>query len=146
MKVIFLDIDGVVCLHGSKNKNEKEIFDKNCCRRLKEIIDITECKLVLSSSWRLYDESIRYMFLQFRKFDIDKKHFLGKTPLRDGRGDEIMAYLKSHPQIGTYVVLDDQPFRCPKFPNDRLVLTHGETGITEEIKQLCVEKLSAING
>ena len=27
MKALFLDIDGVVCLHGKENANEDEIFD-----------------------------------------------------------------------------------------------------------------------
>ena len=145
MKAIFLDIDGVVCLHSAKTPNDEEIFDADSCRRLKEIIDATDCKLVLTSSWRLYSESIRSMFFQFKKNGIYKEHFLGKTPLCGERGDEIMAYLKSHPQISAYVALDDQPFYCSKFPNDRLVLTLAETGITEEVKQLCIEKLSVVN-
>ena len=145
MKVIFLDIDGVVCLHSSKNPNDEEIFDADSCRRLKEIIDAMDCKLVLTSSWRLYSESTRSMFFQFKKYGIYKEHFLGKTPLCGERGDEIMAYLKSHPQISVYVALDDQPFYCSKFPNDLLVLTLAETGITEEVKQLCIEKLDVVN-
>lgn len=145
MKAIFLDIDGVVCLHSSKNPNDEEIFDEGNCRRLKEIIDATDCKIVLTSSWRLYSKSIRSMFFQFSKYGIYKEHFFGKTPLCGERGNEIMEYLKSHPQIVTYVALDDQPVCCSKFPNDRLILTHVETGITEEVKQLCIEKLSTAN-
>ena len=66
MKVLFLDIDGVVCLHKDKDwDNEEEIFDAACCRKLQEIVSATGCKLVLSSSWRLFPESIRSMFRQF---------------------------------------------------------------------------------
>ena len=50
MKDIFLDIDGVVSLSGSRNPNAEEIFGEGSCRRLKEILDVTGCKLVLSSS------------------------------------------------------------------------------------------------
>ena len=145
MKAIFLDIDGVVCLHSAKTPNDEEIFDADSCRRLKEIIDATDCKLVLTSSWRLYSESIRSMFFQFKKYGIYKEHFLGRTPLCGERGNEIMAYLKSHPQIVNYIALDDQLFYRSKFPKDRLIRTHVETGITEEVKQLCVAKLSIAN-
>ena len=75
MKALFLDIDGVVCLHGKENANEDEIFDGASCRRLREIIDATGCKLVLTSSWRLFPESIRSMFRQFKPFGITKENF-----------------------------------------------------------------------
>ena len=143
MKVIFLDIDGVVSLSGPQNQNPEEIFDEGCCRRLKEILDVTGCKLVLSSSWRLFGESVRVMFSQFKKFGIRKEDFLGRTPLRDERGGEIMLYLKRHPQVECFIALDDQPFYGSKFPPDRLVLTEPDAGITEEVKCSCVEKLGA---
>ena len=142
IKAIFLDIDGVVCLHSPKKPNDEETFDADSCSRLKETIDQTGCKLVLSSTWRLFDENIRDMLEQFKKFGISKEHFLGKTPLHDERGEEILAYLSEHPQIVTYIALDDQPFPRSKFPNDRLIMTQCDSGITEEIKQLCIEKLS----
>ena len=136
MKVLFLDIDGVVCLHKDKDwDNEEEIFDAACCRKLQEIVSATGCKLVLSSSWRLFPESIRSMFRQLKPFGITRENFLGRTPLRGERGDEIMAYLKKRPQIETFVALDD-------FPQDRLILTKPESGITENVKNACIRKLN----
>ena len=133
MKVLFLDIDGVVCLHKDKDwDNEEEIFDAACCRKLQEIVSATGCKLVLSSSWRLFPESIRSMFRQLKPFGITRENFLGRTPLRGERGDEIMAYLKKRPQIETFVALDD----------DRLILTKPESGITENVKNACIRKLN----
>lgn len=142
MKALFLDIDGVVCLHGKENAKEDEIFDGASCRRLREIIDATGCKLVLTSSWRLFPESIRSMFRQFKPFGITKGNFLGRTPLRDDRGDEVMVYLKRHPQIDRFVALDDQPFYSKGFPQERLILTKEESGITEEIKVRCIAILN----
>ena len=138
-KIIFLDIDGVVCLHKENaNWSEEELFDADCCRRLKEILLATGCKLVLSSSWRLFPDSVRQMFRQFKPFGITKGNFLGRTPLRDDRGDEVMVYLKRHPQIDRFVALDDQPFYSKGFPQERLILTKEESGITEEIKVRCI--------
>ena len=143
MKVLFLDIDGVVCLHKDKDwDNEEEIFDAACCRKLQEIVSATGCKLVLSSSWRLFPESIRSMFRQFKPFGITRENFLGRTPLRGERGDEIMAYLKKRPQIETFVALDDERFYSRAFPQDRLILTKPESGITENVKNACIRKLN----
>ena len=72
MKAIFLDIDGVVCLHKT-NCDDEEVFDADCCRRLKEIMRQTGSKLVLSSTWRLFPESIRDMLRQFKPFGIVKE-------------------------------------------------------------------------
>ncbi len=143
MKVLFLDIDGVVCLHKDKDwDNEEEIFDAACCRKLQEIVSATGCKLVLSSSWRLFPESIRSMFRQLKPFGITRENFLGRTPLRGERGDEIMAYLKKRPQIETFVALDDERFYSRAFPQDRLILTKPESGITENVKNACIRKLN----
>lgn len=45
INIIFLDIDGVVCLGREK-------IDKKCLQNLKSIIDATSTRIVLTSSWR----------------------------------------------------------------------------------------------
>lgn len=143
MKVVFLDIDGVVCLHKTKKDwNDDEIFDADCCRRLKEMMQETKSKLVLSSSWRLFPESRRYMLKQFKQFGITKEDFVGITPLLDERGQEVLAYLKKHSEIDSFIALDDEMYYCEKFPYDRLILTETDTGITELVKDVCIEKLN----
>ena len=55
MKVIFLDIDGV--LNCSKTPNPKTlpyIVDRRLLRRLIRVVDQTSAKIVLPSTWR-YD-------------------------------------------------------------------------------------------
>ncbi|MFQ7036167.1 hypothetical protein ESZ91_02600 [Candidatus Borkfalkia ceftriaxoniphila] len=146
MKALFLDIDGVVCLHNEATglnwgKGNDDFFDADCCRRLKEIIDITGCKIVLSSSWRLFPESIRLMFKQFKPYGITREDFLGKTPSLQDRGDEILAYIKKHPQIEKFVALDDEEYNSYAFPYGRLLLTKEESGITEMIKNKCIQML-----
>ena len=111
MKVLFLDIDGVVCLHKDKDwDNEEEIFDAACCRKLQEIVSATGCKLVLSSSWRLFPESIEYVFDQFEPYGITPKDFIGITPLLGERGAEILQYLESSRDIDSFIALDDEMY------------------------------------
>lgn len=62
MKVIFLDFDGVMDtayyghVHGKEDlPNSDEfgtVFDPNCVRSLKEIIDKTGAVIVVTSSWK----------------------------------------------------------------------------------------------
>lgn len=146
MKALFLDIDGVLCLHeeGAANWGENSAddeFDADCCRRLKEIVDRTGCKLVLSSFWRLDKRDIVNMLRQLRPFGISKGDFLGKTPLMRNRGEEITAYLSRHPEITAYVAVDDEDFSGGRFPAERFVLTKLARGITEEVKNIIIGKL-----
>lgn len=144
MKVIFLDIDGVVCLHKNKSNWEKdeEIFDAECCNHLKEIMRSTGCKLVLSSSWRLFPESIAFVFEQFEPYGIGMEDFVGITPVLGDRPKEILAYLQQHKEIECFVAIDDEMYFCDEFPYDRLILTEVYSGITEVIRDLCIEKLN----
>lgn len=57
MKILFLDIDGVLNSYQFyENKSNQELvdnpFDTACVRHLKTIIDATDAKIVLTSTWR----------------------------------------------------------------------------------------------
>lgn len=144
MKILFLDIDGVLCLHkkDAENWGAEDKFDRHCCRRLKEILDATGCKIVLSSFWRLNKQDIKNMLHQLRPFGITGSDFLGKTPLMKNRGDEISAFLSRRPEITTFIAVDDEAFTDGSFPRGRLVPTELDRGITEEAKNTIIEKLN----
>lgn len=143
MKVIFLDIDGVVCLHKHKTnwETDEEKFDAECCGHLKEIMQATGGKLVLSSSWRLFPESFAFVLEQFEPYGITKEDFIGITPLLGDRPKEILQFLKNHKEINSFVAIDDEMYYCDDFPYDRLILTEVYSGITEIIRDLCIERL-----
>lgn len=55
MKVIFLDIDGVLnsrTYDRKRNWNEQTDIDETRLPLIKEIVDATDAKIVLSSTWR----------------------------------------------------------------------------------------------
>lgn len=58
-KIIFLDIDGVI----NNIKTRYDYFDVDCLERIKTIINASNAKVVISSSWREGD------------LDLTKKHF-----------------------------------------------------------------------
>lgn len=118
MKVIFLDIDGVlnnqsqivklVELLGQEQYLEilheiQEIpFDYRSCKLLQELVKETDAEIILSSTWRLNPKGIESIE-KYARIKIKDK-----TPrLNDIRGKEIKQYLEEHKEITRYVILDD---------------------------------------
>ena len=146
MKVIFLDIDGVLntekyimdLLHKNLSTQDSDwcdFFDPKCIAKLKEIIDQTGAKIVISSTWR------------FLGLDILRKKFeergvsgeiIDKTPLSRSmreRGYEIQAWLDNHEEVESYVILDDDVDMLPSQLKN-LVVTSWKDGISNEnVKQ-----------
>lgn len=124
MKVIFLDVDGVMNCITTKAKIDGYMFvDDVKVALLKEIIDLTGAKVVLSSTWRYGWYAMEHiehpdegdlrdirMFKALRdkllEFGIE---LLGYTDDFGRRGAEISAWLKQWQgeSIESYVVLDD---------------------------------------
>lgn len=121
MKVIFLDVDGVLNTTYSKSRCGEYIgVDSSKVKKLREIVDATGAELVLSSTWRLgynrdhqqLEGHVKYLHNKLGKQHL---HTVGYTPdLGYGgnhRGQEIMAWLKKNDDVVTeWVVLDDEIF------------------------------------
>jgi hypothetical protein len=133
LKVLFLDVDGVV-----NNKRTKENFegfmaiDPAMAALVQRIVRNTGCEIVLSSSWRLFRNGREEIESKICKFaDI--------TPiLHAPRGYEIKVWLTRHPEIEHYAILDDAESILPE-QRANLFQTTWESGLTEDIA-LAVEK------
>lgn len=117
MKVIFLDIDGVLnsWATGYKITTEK-------LQLLNDLIEQTGAKIVISSSWRIGSKDVNdFLDKNFSKRTfrldnpnqelIDNIFYKNTIDLTDtfgpSRGDEIQRWLNSHEDIESYVILDD---------------------------------------
>lgn len=147
MKVIFLDVDGV--LNSEKFFIDNHIrglldeIDDFCVQLLKEIIDRTGAEIVLSSSWRVGAHS-KNPFNPFPKLENAlKKHglkILDMTPVLNGtRGKEIKAWLSKH-SVDKFVILDDESDMDDLLPH--LVKTTFENGLTRVEVEKCVKMLN----
>lgn len=119
-KIIFLDIDGVLNSTQywesiqDKKKTMSEIefdLDPKCLRNLKKIVDETNSKIVVTSTWKRIDK-INSFKRYIPKYGL---HVYDQTPCHpDGaghRGDEIRQYLKEHEsEIEKFILLDDEEF------------------------------------
>ena len=52
MKVVFLDIDGVLNNHAWNECSESCTIDFECVHRFNQLLELTGAKVILSSAWR----------------------------------------------------------------------------------------------
>lgn len=136
MKVLFLDIDGVV--------NKRENFnpaggrtpypiDRHCAFLVGKIQLDTDCKVVMSSSWRNLPEALKSV-----NDTVVPIHDV--TPNRSGvRGSEVKAWLDEHPEVTHYAILDDD---ADFYDYQPLFKTTFVDGLTEEIAKQVTDYLN----
>lgn len=140
MKILFLDIDGVL-----NNKRTREVFngytgiDESLVPLVKEIIDRTGAKVVLSSAWRLHERHALEVFNKVVEY-IDTTPDLSSVDKWVKRGDEINAWLRNTKYApDVYAILDDMDDFYSYQP---LFQTNPSVGITQEIVEKVVSHLN----
>lgn len=136
MKVLFLDFDGVLTYTDHMRKT-KEVWDPSALAYLDDIVEVTGCKIVVSSSWRhgkTVEELSRLLYMP-------KGVVIGKTPGigeifthdSDGRGTSITHWLAEHgSQVENWAVVDDDVFDMHPWMLSRIVQTKSSDGLTGE--------------
>lgn len=152
MKVIFLDIDGVLNedITPSRTKSRVIFIDEEKLLRLKRIVDATGAEIVLSSTWRYDRDDARYNgdFLElqtaFHEVGLDFYSYTPVDAIGIRRGMEIKAWLGLHPEVKRYIILDDELFDFEErglLP--RLIKTEfRDGGLTEAHVQEAINLLS----
>jgi hypothetical protein len=112
MKILFLDIDGVLAVSIREHDEYGSLFHPHFEDNLKYIIDSTDCKIVISSTWRMngilsLQEMWKYRNLAGEIFDITPNHML-RTGSTLQRGNEIQEWLDLNKDIvSSYCIVDD---------------------------------------
>lgn len=127
--ILFLDHDGVICLAtewGSRFKNKDgfdslfDRFNQKAINVLNEIIDETDCEIVISSDWRFHCSlsEMQQLYkirgiakppMAYTRNDLDWKLFKDITPdkeLETTRVMEILSYVKEY-NLTNWVAVDD---------------------------------------
>lgn len=147
--IIFLDIDGVL----NSNKYFDGISNKECInpvdrlmldidmskvKLLLEVINKTNAKIVITSSWRRMK---LYPYIKERLVSMGLP-VVGETPFIEGRrGEEIKSYLLEN-RVSNYCIIDDEVFKDYNTLEDNLVITNFyEDGLTKEHAEEVVKKL-----
>ena len=138
MKVLFLDIDGVVNSKDThiNNPDEWAVIDPYMAFLVGRISLNTACQVVLSSGWRLHPESVA---------TIEKRviQLYGCTPELQGksRGSEIQAWLDEHKDVTAYAILDDD-MDAGEGHSTHFFKTTFETGLTTEMAENIIQYLN----
>jgi len=145
MKVIFLDIDGVLVTRNSikyQHLNYPDIteiiFGKKALNNLNKLIRLTEAKIVISSTWRLFHslEELKDIFnKQGIKGDIISTTSVDRATIEEDipRGKKIADWLEGKKDIEQYVIIDDDvQADCIQFHPNNCVETSYKRGFAPE--------------
>jgi hypothetical protein len=131
VKVIFLDVDGVLNNHVLVYHYGSDYIDEGLVELLGTVVKSTGAELVLSSSWRLGERSMNVVKVAIGRFGME---LFGRTAMISGgrRCDEIKAWLDENPGVGGYAILDDDcDASCGVEEN--FFMTDPDVGLTNEI-------------
>lgn len=162
MKVIFLDIDGVINSSFWVESHQQEISDGTLIdiekiELLAKIVNNTGASLVMHSGWRFWFDSnmqpirkeaqnlidllldsglsIYAMTPDLTTEEIKKTKMFSKV-----KASEIFLWLKQNPKVDKWIVLDDIDLNNDELAT-RQVRTNGEIGLTEEDVDRAIEML-----
>ena len=148
MKVIFLDIDGVLNTEAYRENPDVDYFEHPVSEAhmplLEYLVKSTGAKIILSSTWREYwdkgevqsDRFGDYINNLFDKYGLE---IYDKTPELRDRSEEIDEWIKLHQgEVESYVILDDFDFDWSEENEKRLVKTTDEVGLDEEAVERAV--------
>ena len=137
MKIIFIDIDGVLNTSDPPSGGRKPRLNKRAIDALNAVIEqVPDVRFVLSSRWRVdygYADVVRYL-----KSQGLNGVFVGQTPnfdkpetrnLSPRRRYEIQKYLDDHEINSEYVIIDDNPDLGRL--SSRQIRTRFNVGLTE---------------
>jgi len=156
MKVIFLDIDGVInsmdFLHAhhmlTKAKGEQferfdqfgDPFDPRCMMHLERIVRETGAKIVISSVWRM--SGLSTMQKMWRDRGLFGEIFDVTPNLNESmaRGKEIKTWLDKRTDVESFVILDDDTDMLPE-QKPNFIKVHSLFGLCFDDAEMAISIL-----
>lgn len=154
MKIIFLDIDGVLNSRQFLENRTEEIkidhvpdfmanmLDRRALDHLKTIVEETGSKIVISSTWRI-GRKPEWFIRVFEHISDFKFPIIGTTPLLDDkiRGEEIKHWLENSSDVERFVIVDDDSDFLEE-QKQFFVQTSFKTGLTSKERDAIIELLN----
>jgi hypothetical protein len=148
VKVIFLDIDGVMITGTYRvrsNTYTGYAFDPSCVAYLNEILDLTGASIVVTSTWRV-GRSLQQLQQLFKENGISRG-VAGQTPVIEygTRGQEIYQYihesrLDSEHEVKRFIILDDNDVMSEHL-SPFFIRTEWSKGIDHRVKNRVLDLL-----
>ena len=162
-KIIFLDIDGVLSVYPEWSNSwidngANNIVDTMLVKNLKQVIDATDARIVISSSWRLYEKLFSDLCDKLEQNGIKKEFIIGKTENLEKQLEEeleglanidayaflrlyeIKQYINEHKDnIENYIIIDD--LNIDKYNKGNFIKTDKKMGLTTVVAEKCIKML-----
>lgn len=158
MKIIFLDIDGVLNCKTSRSRCGKYVgIDDDKLATLKWIADATGGEVVLVSTWKQswqklerdkykQDGQANYLDKKFKKYGLKvcDKTLDGLDGVYFSRGESILEFIYRN-KVKGYVILDDFQYDYDGCGlTDNLVKTNVATGLTQKEAAYAIKILNRV--
>jgi hypothetical protein len=137
VKVIFLDIDGVLNTGAFDLEAESSSIDRLLVARLRRVLAATGAKIVLCSSWRylVLEGAMTLSGFEYllRTHGMPKGCLVGLTAADEAGGDrgaQILRWVAEHGPLEAWAVLDDVELQLAE-EHRRHVRTRREEGLSD---------------
>lgn len=158
VRLIFLDVDGVLNCHSTKDRCYQYIgIEDTKVSLLKEIVDKTKARIVLVSSWKfrwykeifLKDEQDELANYLDEKLNKQRLVIFDKTNDYDclDRGEGILSYIahlkRKGVEVYSFVILDDELFdyKQTKLMNRLVQTSYDKDGLNKRHVSRVISKL-----
>lgn len=139
MKVLFLDVDGVLNNYDLIRTNGLDYIDQSMVRLIGIIVSRTGASVVLSSTWRIKPKDTDMVSSSLGAQGI---MLYSKTPVTSKiRAEEISMWLEENPEVELYAILDDDE-NAGVGLEESFFQTDPEIGITPEIARKVISHLN----
>ncbi len=158
---LFLDVDGVL---NTAQMFERHALHPKLLKRLKSVVDETDARIVLSTTWRMVEENERVLIDALIEVGINPNVVVGRTPVlgladlhwsgdhgtlaETRRASEIVRYLDTSPAVekGRWAVVDDLDVLRVDSPviRQRLEGHFIRTAVESGLTQNCCDSLIAL--
>lgn len=135
MKIIFLDVDGVLCKMGPNGNLGLWSLSRPLLRNLSYVIKETGAKIVLTSEWRRHEDGMKNLK---RALGFKGIRIMSQTEINDKpRSEQITDWLAaSKLPIEKVLVIDDL------LVHPEQILCDPEEGLTEDLALKAIERLN----
>lgn len=139
MKVIFLDVDGVLNTTSLLYHYGFDYIDDDMVVLLAGVVHKTGAEIVLSSTWRLQRESRMLVAEALKRHGLS---VLDRTPkIEDAfRSEEISRWLEDNPGVDRYAIVDDNR-DAGRGLEGNFFMTDMETGLDERTAKRIIRHL-----
>lgn len=150
MKIIFLDIDGVLLTSFQAFNNHNIKLNEKCLKNLSDIVFSTDSHIVVSSSlrvgprdstdhfWESFLNNLELYGLREKIIDVTPVIYL--DTFENPRGLEIKEWLKNHNEVTAFVIIDDNDIK--EFTDTNLAKCDSYIGIDTAVKEKAITILN----